>query len=93
MDEVVNHPQTIERDMFPVVEHPTAGPFAVTGPPVKFSETPGCVGGPAPLLGQHTRLVLSELLNLSGEELDRLEAARIISSTVLVSANASVARE
>lgn len=78
VDEVVNHPQAAVREMFPVVEHPTAGPIRVTGAPIKFSETPGEVCTAAPLIGQHTREVLSDLLKLSASDLDRLESAGVI---------------
>jgi len=55
------HPQTLARDMVPVVEHATQGPVRTLGLPVKFSRTPGQVAGGAPLLGQHSRAVLAEL--------------------------------
>lgn len=54
-------PQTIARDMVPSVNHPVAGKVQTIGLPVKFSETPGGVKSPAPLLGQHTSEVLAEL--------------------------------
>jgi crotonobetainyl-CoA:carnitine CoA-transferase CaiB-like acyl-CoA transferase len=41
------------------------------GLPIKFSETPGGVRTAAPVFGQHTREVLSEL-GYSDEEIDRL---------------------
>jgi formyl-CoA transferase/CoA:oxalate CoA-transferase len=62
--EVVEDPQSAYRGMFPVLDHPTIGPHRVTGTPIKFSETPGGRSTPAPLLGQHTRLALAELLGL-----------------------------
>jgi crotonobetainyl-CoA:carnitine CoA-transferase CaiB-like acyl-CoA transferase len=62
--EVAEHAQSKVREMFPVIEHPTAGPQRVIGPPIKFSETPGRVTAPAPLLGEHTRVVLSEVLRM-----------------------------
>jgi crotonobetainyl-CoA:carnitine CoA-transferase CaiB-like acyl-CoA transferase len=78
IDEVLHHRQAAVREMFPVVEHPTAGRVTVTGAPIKFSETPGKVKSAAPVLGQHTREVLSDLLQIKGEELDRLESAGVI---------------
>ena len=74
-DEVAADPQTSERGMFPV-----AGGFPVTGPPVKFSATPGSVRRAAPKLGEHTREILEELLGLDGSELNRLDAAGVIKS-------------
>jgi crotonobetainyl-CoA:carnitine CoA-transferase CaiB-like acyl-CoA transferase len=62
--EVVEDPQSAYRGMFPVIDHPTIGPHRVTGMPIKFSDTPGGGSLPAPLLGQHTRSALAELLDL-----------------------------
>src|SRR5262249_35132595 len=62
--EVAEHPQSEAREMFPVLDHPTAGRHKVTGTPVKLSATPGQPGAPAPLLGQHTACVLTDLLGL-----------------------------
>jgi crotonobetainyl-CoA:carnitine CoA-transferase CaiB-like acyl-CoA transferase len=54
------HPQTVAREMAPVVDHPVAGRMQTIGMPVKFGGTPGGVRRPAPLLGQHTAEVLGE---------------------------------
>jgi formyl-CoA transferase/CoA:oxalate CoA-transferase len=62
--EVVEDPQSAYRGMFPVLDHPTIGPHRVTGTPIKFSETRGGRSTAAPLLGQHTRFALAELLGL-----------------------------
>ncbi len=70
--EVAADPQPAERDMFPTVDHPVAGPTKVTGAPIKFSETSGRVGSPAPLHRQHTRDILHELLGRSSADIDRL---------------------
>jgi crotonobetainyl-CoA:carnitine CoA-transferase CaiB-like acyl-CoA transferase len=61
------HPQTIARQMVPTLEHPVAGPVQTIGLPVKFSRTPGKVAAPAPVFGQHTREVLSEMGYSRGE--------------------------
>jgi len=58
--EMHQDPQTIARNMVPEVEHPIAGTMQTIGLPVKFSQTPGGVNTPAPLLGQHTLEVLVE---------------------------------
>ncbi len=52
--------QAIARDMVPETHHTTVGEVQTIGLPVKFSETPGGVRGPAPTLGQHTDAVLAE---------------------------------
>jgi crotonobetainyl-CoA:carnitine CoA-transferase CaiB-like acyl-CoA transferase len=43
------------------VDHPRAGRVKTLGTPIKFSETPGRVERAAPLLGQHSREVLTQL--------------------------------
>ncbi|MBL8179883.1 MAG: CoA transferase [Bryobacterales bacterium] len=78
LDEVVADPQTEERHMFPIVQHPSAGPIRVTGVPLKLSETPGAISEPAPLLGQHTRQALQTLLGLPDQEIDELNAAGVL---------------
>jgi crotonobetainyl-CoA:carnitine CoA-transferase CaiB-like acyl-CoA transferase len=54
-------PQAIARDMVPMLDHPVAGKMQTLGLPVKFSDTPGGVRGPAPTLGQHTGEIVGEL--------------------------------
>ncbi|MBI4552791.1 MAG: CoA transferase, partial [Candidatus Latescibacteria bacterium] len=46
--------------------------------PVKLSDTPGAVGRTAPDLGQHTGEVLTSLLGLAPETLDRLRVEGVI---------------
>ena len=41
--------------------HPAAGRMRVPRPVGDFSSTPTALGAPAPLLGQHTDMVLAEL--------------------------------
>ncbi|GLS44823.1 CaiB/BaiF CoA transferase family protein [Methylobacterium brachythecii] len=53
-------PQTLAREMVVEVDHPKAGRMQTLGLPVKFSQTPGRVHGPAPTFGQHGRAILSE---------------------------------
>lgn len=59
------------------VGHPEVGTFANAGAPVRFSRTPATEVRPAPLLGEHTFEVLSELLGTSREEYDALVAAGV----------------
>lgn len=76
--EVVEHPQSSVRGMFPTVDHPAAGTHRITGTPIKLSETPGSPGAPAPLLGQHTCSVLKELLGLDDSAIDGLAKRGVI---------------
>lgn len=71
-DEVVQHPQSEARHMFPWLEHSTAGQHRVTGSPIKMSATPGEPTTAAPLLGQHTAAALQELLGLDAAKIRQL---------------------
>ncbi|MCW3979590.1 MAG: CoA transferase [Candidatus Bathyarchaeota archaeon] len=72
VDEVVEDPHLGARGMFVEVEHPRAGKMKVPNFPVKLSETPGVIKSHAPLLGEHTKEVLTELLGYSEEKIDEL---------------------
>lgn len=78
--EVVEDPQSAVREMFPTLDHPTAGRHRVTGRPVKLSRMPGDNSMPAPLPGQHTRQVLMDLLDLDPSTIDELLKAGIVST-------------
>jgi crotonobetainyl-CoA:carnitine CoA-transferase CaiB-like acyl-CoA transferase len=71
--DMLANPQTVAREMAPVVTHPVAGEVATIGLPVKFSSTPGKVLHAAPLFGEHTRTVLTEI-GYSAAEIDALLA-------------------
>lgn len=79
------HPQVRARGMVVPVEHPTAGTGRVTGVPLRLSETPGAVERAAPLLGQHTRSVLTELLAMSEVELETLERDGVLKAATATS--------
>jgi crotonobetainyl-CoA:carnitine CoA-transferase CaiB-like acyl-CoA transferase len=70
--EVAGDPQSAVREMFPTIDHRTAGTHSVTGTPVKLSDTPGRPGLPAPHLGEHSREALRDLLGLDESTLDGL---------------------
>jgi len=59
--EALADPHTLARRMVVDLVHPGAGPIKALGIPVKLSETPGAVDRAAPLLGQHTAEILTEL--------------------------------
>jgi crotonobetainyl-CoA:carnitine CoA-transferase CaiB-like acyl-CoA transferase len=58
--EALTHPQTLARGMVVELVHPQAGAMRALGCPIHFSATPTSVTRPAPVLGEHTREVLSE---------------------------------
>lgn len=69
---VVRDPAIIEREMIVTTQHPVAGEVKMAGVPIKLSDTPGGVAGPAPVLGQHTREVLKQYLGYDDAKLDQL---------------------
>ncbi|MCH7907589.1 MAG: CoA transferase, partial [Chloroflexi bacterium] len=76
--EILTHPhleargywQWLEREYAGLLPHPTV--------PYRTGDGPFAIDSPAPTLGEHSREVLSALLDLGEEELDHLEADRII---------------
>ena len=60
-NEVFDHPQMTENEMFASVHHPDVGRVDMFNVPVRLSETPGSIRRRAPLLGEHTNEVLREL--------------------------------
>jgi len=59
--QMVDDPQVAHNKMIIEYDHPTVGKVATTGFTVNFSETAQAVYRPAPLLGQHTLEILTEL--------------------------------
>ncbi len=69
IDQVVTDPQVIAREMIVEVDHPLAGKTTLPGIPIKLSETPGTIREPAPLLGEHTAEILSDILGYNPEQI------------------------
>ena len=74
----LEHPQSIARDMVVKAMHPLVGEIQMVGRPIKFPGSPQIALNPPPVLGQHTREILSRELNLSSNELDILTKEGVI---------------
>jgi crotonobetainyl-CoA:carnitine CoA-transferase CaiB-like acyl-CoA transferase len=74
---VFSDPQVSERKMVQTIQHPTAGEIKQTGIPIKFSDTPGGISLPPPLLGEHTEKILSDL-GYSINEIRRFRETNVI---------------
>ena len=71
-------PHLNARETYSEIDHPHIGAEMLYGVPWRFSDTPGGVRTPAPLLGQHNRYILSELLGIEDDELARLVDEQVI---------------
>jgi len=79
-DLCVHDPQLAARGHFPDVPTPEGRTVRIDGPPFLLSETPARVRGPGPLLGEHTRAVLHDLLGLPDGEVAALERDGVVVS-------------
>ncbi len=76
--EVFEDPQVRHRGLKIEIPHAAGVPCPTVASPMRFSETPVEYKLPPPLLGEHTREVLGDLLGMRREELDQLAAKKII---------------
>jgi formyl-CoA transferase len=73
--EVFEDPQVRHRGLKIGIPHPISGAMPGIANPMRFSATPVTYDMPPPLLGQHTREVLSDLLGIDDAEIQRLRKA------------------
>ena len=75
--ELVDDPQIRHNGTFVEYDHPTEGRVKTPGFPIRFSKTPSQIDRGAPLVGEHSREVLTEL-GLDGDAIDRLVASGVV---------------
>jgi len=73
-----NDEQMIANEYIVDYDHPRIGKTKIVGVPVRLSETPGDPKGMAPEFGEHTELILTELLGYSWEKVAELREAEVI---------------
>ncbi|MYS76940.1 CoA transferase [Streptomyces sp. SID5926] len=78
--DLVQDPQIRHNGTFVTYDHPTEGTVTVPGFPYKFSATPPRIDRGAPLVGEHTREVLTEA-GLAEGEIEELFATGAVTET------------
>lgn len=71
IDEVVQDPQVLNRNMILSLPHPLGGDVKVVGNPIKMKGLCEDDYTAPPVLGQHTDMILKELLGFSDDEVRR----------------------
>ena len=77
LNDVVNDPQVIARNMIIELDHPKAGVVKQPNFPIKFSKTP-VTSKPAPMLGQHNDEILHDVLGYNMKEITQLRQEGVI---------------
>jgi CoA:oxalate CoA-transferase len=80
IDETVKDPHLKARDMFITLDHPLVGKVTTVNNPIKFSLTPTERNTAAPILGQHSKEILSQILGLSEEKIESLINDGVVAS-------------
>ncbi len=70
-DRVEHDPQLRERGMYTELEHPMLGTWKFQNAPFKLSKSPAEVYRPPPMIGEHNKEVMEELLGISHQELQQ----------------------
>jgi len=76
-EDLLTDPQIAANALIVESEHPHAGRMRQARPAARFDRTPAELRSPAPLLGEHTEAVLTEL-GLSLEQLETLRAGGVV---------------
>lgn len=77
LGELSDHPHTVESGMVYEYQHPVLGPLRSVAQPLRFNGRRAPLQRPAPMLGEHTREVLTEA-GFSAEQIQALMAAGAI---------------
>ena len=78
IDAVAKDPQILRRGMIAEIPHKKVGKWRVANTPFKFNETSSHPQGSSPQLGEHTDLVLQQILNYSPDEIARLRSLGLV---------------
>lgn len=70
--DLFSDPQLAHRQHFVPLDHAEMGPLLYNGPAFQLSKTPARLRTGPPLLGEHTRQLLEEVLGMAPEKIDAL---------------------
>jgi benzylsuccinate CoA-transferase BbsF subunit len=76
--DVLADPHLVERGYFAYLDHAEAGRRAYDGPPFRLSKTRAELRAAAPLLGEHTFEIATDLLGLTADEVGTLVAEGVL---------------
>ncbi|MBN1664256.1 MAG: CoA transferase [Deltaproteobacteria bacterium] len=72
MEDIFQDPQVIARKILEEIDHPRHGIIKTVKLPFGFCDFKSGIKGPAPLLGENSREVLSEILHYNEKKIDQL---------------------
>ena len=78
LEDLLDDPQVLANEYVVKFEHPVWGEVKWPGMPVQFSETPGDPKKWAPEFGEHTEMILVDLLGYSWDEIIKLKDEEVI---------------
>jgi len=79
--EALDSQEVESRQLLSEIPHPTAGVVPNIAPPFRFSGTPVVDPVAAPLLGQHTRIILKEMLGYDDDKIGELAKLGVFGTT------------
>jgi CoA:oxalate CoA-transferase len=78
--DICEDPHILHRGMIKEINQSLVGKMRIANSPFRLSETPAQIYAPAPLLGEHTREVLADILGYKPEKIERLKKAGVINA-------------
>lgn len=76
--EALNHPQSVARNMVVETQHATLGSIPIVNRSIRFTDSEQPVPEAPPVLGQHTDSILSDVLEMTAEEIAALKASGVV---------------
>ncbi|MEM9254546.1 MAG: CoA transferase [Pseudomonadota bacterium] len=73
LDAVFDDPQVVEQGMILDAEHPTSGAMKLARNPCSFNDSEATAGQPAPVLGEHSEEILTDL-GVDRDEIQRMQS-------------------